>query len=130
MERMVMVPEGQISHDVEEPLKPGPKKKDPELMLITKLWRAVRIAIKLLAVGAINSDGYLLDHSGEAIQNADLISLIHFAVSRGKARYGEDKFVQALRLAKIPPEWITNEDIKMKYLSYQPMPTRKRTLGI
>ena len=100
--------------------KRGPKPKDPDALLSSKLWRAIKIAIKLHFGGGVDEEGRLLDDERKPVNGADLISLIHYAVSRGRARNGEIEFIKALHQARIPVDWIVNEDIKMKYLGFSP----------
>lgn len=106
--------------DVERRVGPGrPRgsKKDPDALFFSKLARAINIAFKLYASGGIGDNLELLGPSGQPIQNSDLISLINYALSKGRARIGEAAFIQALMDADVPLGWISNDDIRMKLSS-------------
>lgn len=112
------------------PGRPRGSKKDPDALLFNKLARAINIAFKLYATGGIGRELELLGPSGNPVQNSDLISLISYALSKGRARVGEDVFIQALADAKIPLSWITNDDIRVKLsalLSSRPVAYKRKT---
>lgn len=128
---MVMIPAEEehttipITRREEERRGPGrPRKKDPDEF--SKLARAINIAFKLYATGEIGEQLELLGLGGIPIPNADLIGLINYALTRGRARVGEETFVKALANAKIPLEWISNEDIRVKVASALRTPRTKR----
>lgn len=134
-QKMLVVPEtfarpemsNTVESDEPQPRPRGrPKGSDSESLLITKLTRAINIAIKLSHAQTIDQDGHLLDAENQRVPNADLISLIQYAVSKGRARIGESEFIRALHLAGVSPSLIGNDDIRMKLMSYGSSQTVRR----
>ena len=127
--KMVLVPESSVipalpsipietNHDdkmEQEPARRGRPRKDNDTLVINKLWRAVNIAIRLHFAGRVDTAGRLLDSYSKPIENANLVNLIDYALSKGRAKVGEMDFVRALHAADIPMEWLVNDDTLSKY---------------
>ena len=124
---MIMVPEGSDTSFSEPQVRArGRPKKDgnePD-----KAWREVIIALKLLVGGGIDSTGHLLDDEHKIVPNADFKSFLNYTVTKGRARIGEEAYIRALQRARIPIDWITNDDIRMKVLNYRKSYLPKRKL--
>lgn len=131
-QEMMMVPTsatGQQQTSITNPTegKRGPgRPRHKETDEFSKLARAINIAFKLYSVGEIGDELELLGPGGVPVPNVDLISLINYALSRGRARIGEETFIKALAKARIPLSWISNEDIRIKVQNANIAPLSKK----
>jgi len=104
--------EERMDHD--QPRRGRPR-KDPESLVINKLWRAVNIAIRLHFAGRVDTAGRLLDAFRKPVEQANLVSLIDYSLTKGRAKVGETEFINALHAADVPADWLVNEDTLSKY---------------
>ena len=124
--KMILLPEDQLSptlpaenfdtNDAMDVEKRGRKPKDAENAILTKLWKAINIVLKLHTSSMVDTSGQLLDSFGKPVAHANLVNLIHYSLSKGRARVGENEYVSALHKARVPIEWLVNQDTISKYL--------------
>ena len=122
---MVLLPESQLNAPpLDEPMvadgserieKRGRPAKDSETAILSKLWKAINIVLKLHTSSMVDTSGQLLDAFGKPVANANLVNLIHYSLSKGRARVGETEYIRALHKARVPIEWLVNQDIISKY---------------
>ena len=76
----------------------------------------LQIILKLASISAYNDHGHLKRADGSFSSDFQLIPLLVYALQRDKEVKGVDHFVDLLIKAKVPPNLITNENLKQKMI--------------
>ena len=91
--------------------------KSNKLSQTQVLLFAAKIFASLALIQAYDSLGRVKNDDGSFLDDSDIVNLIIYALTPGKPRKGETQFIHRLAEAKIPLEWIVNDDIKFKLQS-------------
>jgi hypothetical protein len=82
-----------------------------------KFSRMLKIALKLALEKGYDFEGHIVDLSGNPILKSDIVLLLNYVLSPGKVLIGEAEFIHLLHKAKVDPELITNENVKLKLIN-------------
>jgi hypothetical protein len=92
-------------------------KKDKKPSPMDSRHRLLKLILKLAFVNGYDDNNHLIGDNGQVIANSDIGSLISHALSHGKVLVGEHEFIQLLKRAKVDPELILNQNVKLKLMN-------------
>src|SRR6266700_2337321 len=87
---------------------------------LDKIHKFLYIVLKVALRNGYNNDFSLNDINGRPIYDTNIAELLNEALSPQKILLGENDFVRLLYEAEVDSNWIVNENIKAKLLSYRP----------
>jgi hypothetical protein len=85
--------------------------------VVDKIRRILNIIYKLAHINGYELDGRIIDLNGNPIINSNIVDLINHSLSYGKVLIGESEFIQLLNKAGVDPEYIINENVKVKLIN-------------
>jgi hypothetical protein len=77
----------------------------------------MKILLKLAKIDGYDIIGRIRNKNGDFLKGSDLITLINHSMTNGKLLLGESEFIRLLHEAKVEPELIINENVKVKLLN-------------
>ena len=87
-----------------------PTKNTPK----SKILKQIRVILGLAKIQAYDEVGRIRDSKGNFLPNSDIVTLLNNAMTPGRVLTGQDVFISLLKEAKIPPELITNDNVRAK----------------
>lgn len=79
--------------------------------------RLLQIIMRIAAIRGYNENGNIKDRHGKFIEGTDIIPLILYSVTKERLVRGIDAYVDLLVEAKVPPDVITNENLKQRLIN-------------
>lgn len=118
-EKAVVVPFSDVAGTTATPSSDnqGKKKMSAYAKSIEKLVKMLKIVLRLAKINAYTDDGEIRDEFGNVISNSNLINLLQKLMVNEKLLVGKNEFLKLLHNAKVPPDWVTNEDMKTRLLA-------------
>ena len=91
-----------------------------------KMQKLLKIVLKIALHNAYNEDFRINDSNGNPINESDVAALLLHALSAGKLLIGEEDFIRLLYEADVNPNWIVNENVKVRLLALRRQNGRQR----
>ena len=79
--------------------------------------RLLQIIMRIASIQGYNDKGNIKDKDGKFLEGTDIVPLILYSVTKERLVKGIDSYVDLLIEAKVPPEVITNENLKQRLIN-------------
>jgi hypothetical protein len=121
-QKFVLVPSESVS-DPSDPntnTEPNPPEKKRIERDAKKLRKLLNIILKIGLNNSYTEDFEIKDKFGKPIRDSDISALLNHAIIPQKILVGENDFIRILYDSKVDPNWIVNENLRLKLLNYRP----------
>lgn len=79
--------------------------------------RLLQIVMRIASINGYNENMNIKDKNGKFVEGTDIIPLILYSVTKERLVKGIDSYVDLLVEAKVPPEVITNENLRQRLIN-------------
>ena len=110
-----------------QPQKKGNTIRDHAMDRQRKL---LNIIMKIAMIKGYNDQGHIKDRNGNFLDGTDIVPLILYSVTKERLVKGLDAYVDLLVEAKVPPEVITNENLKQRLLNAAHVNHRPKAISV
>jgi hypothetical protein len=93
-----------------------PKGGNVRKKMYDKIHGLLKIVLKLANISAYDTQGRIKSKTGDFVNNSNLVNLLNHAMSSGKVLVGESEFIELLYQARVEPELIINDNVRVKLL--------------
>ena len=91
-----------------------------------KMQKLLKIVLKIAVHNAYIDYFRINDSNGNPINESDVVALLLHALSAGKLLIGEEDFIRLLYEADVNPNWIVNENVRVRLLALRRQHGRQR----
>lgn len=84
---------------------------------IDRQRRLLQIVMRIASINGYNEKMNIKDKNGKFVEGTDIIPLILYSVTKERLVKGIDAFVDLLVEAKVPPDVITNENLRQRLIN-------------
>ena len=111
--RMKLVPDNEESDKNENVSKPKRIERDMD-----KIHKLIKIVLKLALNKSYDENFNIRDESGKPLSDTDIAELLNQILSPQKIIHGENEFIRLLYQSGVNPDWIINQNIRAKLMSF------------
>ena len=111
--RMKLVPDNDENDRIENSSKPKRIERD-----LDKIHKLIKIVLKLALNKSYDENFNIRDESGEPLSDTDIAELLNHILSPQKIIHGENEFIRLLYQSGVNPDWIINQNVRAKLMSF------------
>lgn len=110
-----------------------PKQNPIKKYALDRQRKLLAVILKLAQNGSYDDTGFLVRSDGSRLEEADLISLLLFAMSPGRTVTGLEDFIKILARSGVKPDDVINDQVRVmlsKYMARMTNSPRKTTIDM